>query len=271
MTDVLVDLEGSVLLVTLNRPGQLNALSLSAVDELCEAWYRAREPDVRALVVTGAGQGFCAGADLKTEPRPTGDPIEPTLRDHFHRHVLALAGLRKPVIAAVNGVAAGAGLALACTCDIRLAATTARFAPAFLRIGATPDSGASYFLPRVIGYARALQWLCTARIIDAPTAREWNLVTELCAPGDLIGRAMALANEMAQFPAYSIGATKQLLAGGLARTLAEQLEHEIVAQRSAYADSEATDLRTRFTDELVQRRDAHDSRAGSGSVQQATT
>ena len=122
----------------------------------------ARKPDVRAVVITGAGRGFCVGQDL-TEFREAPGDIGSRLRESYHPNVVAIRGLEKPVIAAVNGAAAGAGLSFACACDVRIAADTASFVPAFINIGLVPDSGATYFVTRLLGPARAFEWLASGR------------------------------------------------------------------------------------------------------------
>jgi 2-(1,2-epoxy-1,2-dihydrophenyl)acetyl-CoA isomerase len=129
---------------------------------LAAALKEAREPEVRAVVITGAGRAFCVGQDL-TEFREAPGDIGVRLRETYHPNVLAIRGLEKPVIAAVNGVAAGAGLSFACVCDIRLASDAASFIPAFINIGLIPDSGGSYFVTRILGPARAFEWLASCR------------------------------------------------------------------------------------------------------------
>lgn len=235
--DVLLTREQSVLIVWLNRPERLNALrDPQTFWSLSRAWMAAAEPDVRAVVVTGMGRGFCAGADLRAEPADAETPVG--LRHSFNSHVLTLAALRKPVIAAVNGVAAGAGLSLACAADIRLCGPAATFVPAFARVGVVPDAGATYFIPRIVGHARAIEWLLTAQTIDAETALAWGLVSDVVAPEDLVAAAIERAQLLAAMPPTALGLTKALLEASAGATLAGQLEAETVAQLQAVAAPE---------------------------------
>src|SRR5918999_5671989 len=145
MTEVETAREGGVLTITLNRPDVLNALTSETHKQLLGALKDARAEDVRAVVLTGAGRGFCVGQDLKEFREGAGD-IADRLRANYHPTVLAVRGLEKPVIAAVNGAAAGAGVSIACACDLRIAADSASFVPAFVNIGLVPDSGGSFFI-----------------------------------------------------------------------------------------------------------------------------
>src|SRR6187551_1876072 len=160
-------------------------------DALGAALKEARDPDVRAVVLTGAGRGFCVGQDLKEFREGAGD-LGGRLRSTYNRNVIALRSLEKPVIAAVNGPAAGAGLALAAACDIRLAADTAVFVPAFVTIGLVPDTGASFFLSRLLGYGRAFEWLASGKQLSAGDAHAWGLVTEVVESGRLAERAASV-------------------------------------------------------------------------------
>src|SRR3982750_3031834 len=141
------------------------------------ALREARGDDVRAVVVTGAGRGFCVGQDL-TEFRDAAGDIGDRLRSTYHPNILAIRGLDKPVIAAVNGATAGAGMSFACACDLRIASDAAVFIPAFVNIGLVPDSGGTYFVTRLLGYARAFEWLCGGRRLSAGEAPRWGVVSE---------------------------------------------------------------------------------------------
>src|SRR6266536_3093169 len=142
--------DGAVLTITLNRPEVLNAFNAAMHEALAAALKEAGDPSVRAVVLTGAGRGFCVGQDL-TEFRESPSDIGSRLRKNYHPNVLAIRRLEKPVIAAVNGTAAGAGLSIACACDIRLAAASASFVPAFINVGLVPDSGGTFFVSRLLG------------------------------------------------------------------------------------------------------------------------
>jgi 2-(1,2-epoxy-1,2-dihydrophenyl)acetyl-CoA isomerase len=196
------------------------------------ALTEARAADVRAVVLTGAGRGFCVGQDLNEFKDDAGDIAE-RLRTTFNPNVLALRSLEKPVIAAVNGAAAGAGLALACACDLRLAASSATFVPAFINVGLVPDTGASYFVGRLLGYARAFEWLCSGRRLSAADAHAWGLVAEVVEDGRLQTRAGEVAGVLAALPTRAIGMTKRLLERAPLSTLEEQLELEAQLQAAA--------------------------------------
>src|SRR6185437_13691015 len=198
----------AVLTITLNRPDVLNAFDEAMHDGLRAALAEAGDDGVRAVVITGAGRGFCVGQDVAALTSP--EAVGALLRDRYHPNILALRALEKPVIAAVNGAAAGAGLALAAACDVRICARSAVFVPAFVSIGLVPDSGATYFLSRILGPARALEWMASGRRRSAEDALSWGLVSEVVEPADLAGRADALAEELAALPTAAIGLHKQL-------------------------------------------------------------
>jgi 2-(1,2-epoxy-1,2-dihydrophenyl)acetyl-CoA isomerase len=228
--------DGGVMTITLNRPDVLNAFDQAMQDGFRAALKEARDPEVRAVVLTGAGRGFCVGQDLKEFREGVGD-ISERLRTTYNRNVLSLRSLEKPVIAAVNGPAAGAGLALAAACDVRVAADSATFVPAFITIGLIPDTGASFFLARLLGYARAFEWLCSGKRLTAADAHAWGFVVEVVEDGKLLERAGAIGAELAALPTRAIGMTKRLLDHAAISTLEEQLELEAQLQAAA-AESE---------------------------------
>jgi 2-(1,2-epoxy-1,2-dihydrophenyl)acetyl-CoA isomerase len=232
MAEVETSRDGGVLTITLNRPDVLNALNAAMHGALHAALKEARDAGVRAVVVTGAGRGFCVGQDL-TEFREAAGDIGERLRSSYHPTILALRGLEKPVIAAVNGAAAGAGVSLALACDLRLASDSATFVPAFINIGLVPDSGGSFFATRLLGYARALEWLATGKRLTAAEAQAWGLVSEVVEGDALAGRAAELAAELAALPTRGIGLTKRLLEHAQTATLEEQLEREAQLQAAA--------------------------------------
>jgi 2-(1,2-epoxy-1,2-dihydrophenyl)acetyl-CoA isomerase len=162
-------LADGVFTITLNRPEVLNALTAATLGAVARALREARAAEVRAVVLTGAGRGFCVGQDLAEADEI--DDLGDHLRRHYHPVLLGLRALEKPVVAAVNGVAAGAGLSLACACDLRVAVPEATFVPAFGAIGLVPDSGLSWTLPRLVGAARAESWLTTGERVDADAPR----------------------------------------------------------------------------------------------------
>jgi 2-(1,2-epoxy-1,2-dihydrophenyl)acetyl-CoA isomerase len=231
MAEVETSRDGAVLTITLNRPDVLNALNGATHRALAGALKEARDGDVRAVVLTGAGRGFCVGQDLQEfDEMPN---IGDGLRERYHPNVLAIRGLEKPVIAAVNGPAAGAGMSLACVCDIRIAAASATFIPAFVNIGLVPDSGGTFFVTRILGYARAFEWLCSGRRLSAAEAQEWGLVSEVVDDDALPARAAEVAGELAALPTRAIGMTKRLLDRAASSGLEEQLEREAQLQAAA--------------------------------------
>jgi 2-(1,2-epoxy-1,2-dihydrophenyl)acetyl-CoA isomerase len=232
MAEVETSRDGAVLTVTLNRPDVLNAFNGAMHRALEAALEQAREPDVRAVVLTGAGRGFCVGQDL-TEFREAPGDIGDRLRGSYHPNVLAIRALRKPVVASVNGAAAGAGLSFACACDVRIAADSASFVPAFINIGLVPDSGGTYFITRLLGPARAFEWLASGRRLSATEAQEWGLVSEVVEDSALPQRAAELAGEWALRPTYGIAMTKELVDRAVTSSLEEQLEREADLQTRA--------------------------------------
>src|SRR3954462_4088416 len=231
MADVEVHRDGAVQTITLNRPEKMNAFTRNLHAELKAALKQARDPGVRAVVVTGAGRAFCAGQDL-TEFAETGD-VGDSLRATYHPNILAIRALEKPVIAAVNGACAGAGLSLACACDIRIAADAAAFVPGFIGIGLIPDAGGSYFIHRLLGASRAFEWMTSNRRLTAAEAHAWGLVSEVVEADALAARAAELAAFYAALPTRAIGMTKQLFDHADHATLEEQLELEAELQEAA--------------------------------------
>jgi 2-(1,2-epoxy-1,2-dihydrophenyl)acetyl-CoA isomerase len=232
---ITVERDGGVATVTLNRPDKLNALTAVMSDELIDAFTRARaDSDIRAVVVTGAGRGFCAGQDLSEFEAAYRSGQRPDIRAHlarsYHRLIPLVVETRKPVIAAVNGVAAGAGVSLAAACDLRIASEDARFTQAFVKIGLVPDSGGTWLLPRVIGHARALELSMTGDVIDAAAALEMGLVNRLIPTAGFDKEVAAYAARLAAMPTAAIGETKELLREALALRLEDALEREAEAQ-----------------------------------------
>ena len=232
MAEVETTRDGGVLTITLNRPDVLNAFNTAMHRGLAAALVDARADDVRAVVLTGAGRGFCVGQDL-TEFRESPGDIGARLRDNYHPNVLAIRALEKPVVAAVNGAAAGAGLSIACACDLRIAAGSASFVPAFIGIGLIPDSGGSYFIRRLIGTARAFEWMTSNRKLSAAEAHAWGLVNEVVDAEQLVSRVAEVAGTYATLPTRGIAMTKRLFDHADDATLEEQLELEAELQTAA--------------------------------------
>ncbi len=233
--EVLTERDGAVLTITLNRPDVLNAFDASMHAALREALHEAEDRELRAVVLTGAGRGFCVGQDL-AEFGGTPD-IGDALRSRYHPNVLAVRALEKPVIAAVNGPAAGAGFSLACACDVRIAADAAVFVPAFINIGLVPDAGGAYFLQRLLGTARAFELMSSGRRLSASEALEWGLVSAVVPAAELAARAAALASTYADLPTRGVALTKQLFdyaeRASLEETLAREAELQTEATQTA--------------------------------------
>jgi 2-(1,2-epoxy-1,2-dihydrophenyl)acetyl-CoA isomerase len=231
------DAEPGVRTLTLDRPDALNALDAALKGALLAAFRSAaRERAVRAVVLTGAGRAFCAGQDLRERGADA-----PSLTDELRRHYIplieAMVALEKPIVAAVNGVAAGAGFSLALACDLRVMADAATFNAAFGRIGLVPDSGLSWFLPRLVGPARAAEIVLTAEPVDAATAARIGLADRVVPAAACLAEAQALAARLAVGAPLALGLTKRSLAyaldHGLSATLAFEAELQGIAGRSA--------------------------------------
>ena len=232
MSEVEVTREGGVLTITLNRPDVLNALNQAVHEGLRDGLKQARADDVRAVVLTGAGRGFCVGQDL-TEFQDASGEITERLRGYYHPNVQAIRALEKPVIAGVNGVVAGAGLSLACVCDLRIASDAASFIPAFIAIGLVPDSGGTLFIQRLLGTPRAFDWMTTNRKLAAAEALEWGLVNEVVEADRHAAHVAEVAATYASLPTRAIGMTKRLFDHAATATLDEQLELEAQLQSAA--------------------------------------
>jgi 2-(1,2-epoxy-1,2-dihydrophenyl)acetyl-CoA isomerase len=232
--NVLYETRGAVALVTLNRPQSLNSFTRAMHQELWAALDRIEaDKSVRALVITGAGRGFCAGADLaEFDFAPGPDLVKradpgPVIEQAFNPTVRRLQALRVPTIAAVNGVAAGAGASLAMTCDLAVAASNAVFVQAFSKIGLVPDAGGSWFLVKRLGLARALGCAMLGDKLSAKDAKEQGMIWDVAAEGeDCIEAAMKLAERLAVLPTKALVATRHLLRGAASRDLDAQLDIE---------------------------------------------
>ena len=235
--EVLTSREGAVLTVTLNRPEVYNAFNRALHDALGEALTEAQDPADRCVVVTGAGKGFCAGQDLK-EFGQVSASIRDALEQTYHPNIRLVRALEKPVIAAVNGPAAGAGLSFACACDIRVASDTATFVPGFVGIGLVPDSGGTWFIHRLLGFARAFEWMCANTRLSATEALDWGLVSEVVPAASFESRVAELAAEWAARPTLAVGRTKQLFEHAFSASLEEQLALEAELQQASVATAD---------------------------------
>jgi 2-(1,2-epoxy-1,2-dihydrophenyl)acetyl-CoA isomerase len=227
------DASSRVATVTLNRPDKLNSFTRAMHRELGAALDEVLAAGARALVLTGAGRGFCAGqdlADLDFTPGAMTD-LGTLIDEHFNPLIRRLQALPLPVIAAVNGTAAGAGANLALACDLVLAARSASFIQAFVRIGLVPDSGGTWFLPQRVGMARALGLALTGDKLGAEKAESWGLVWQVVEDTDLTAAAAKLAAQLAQQPTRAIAAIKQAMRASATQTLDQQLDLERDLQR----------------------------------------
>jgi enoyl-CoA hydratase/carnithine racemase len=246
-----IEIDGEIGSLTLERPEALNAMSPEMIGELvlASAWLADRAP-LRALIVTGAGRGFSAGGDVNWFRGGLDDPeldLPADVRrgaDVLHQAIVDFRRIPYPVIGAINGVAAGAGFSLALMCDLRIASTEAAFVCAYGRIGASPDGGMTYFLPRVVGPAKALELLLEDPLLSADQALELGLVSNVVAAEELIGEARAKAESLAAKAPHYVRMAKRLVGQSLDNPLADHLQLE----RHGIADSMATeDLREGIT------------------------
>jgi 2-(1,2-epoxy-1,2-dihydrophenyl)acetyl-CoA isomerase len=233
--EVLYQSADAVATITLNRPDVLNALNTGLMSGLRTAIDQAgADPAVRAVIITGAGRGFSAGADLSTTA-PQGElrDLGNSLRERYHPVIEGMRNLPKPIITAVNGVAAGAGMSIALAGDIVLAGTSASFLQAFSKIGLVPDAGSTYFLPRYVGEVRARALAILADKISAGEALQYGMVWKVFSDEELMMQAQSMAAHLAKMPTRAYALIKQALNASLDHSLAEQLEIEADLQRQA--------------------------------------
>jgi 2-(1,2-epoxy-1,2-dihydrophenyl)acetyl-CoA isomerase len=237
MSSILVSLDAGVLSITLNRPDKLNAFNPDMHQLLRKAFERAAEtPEVRAVLLTGAGRGFCAGQDLsERNVSPGAAPIDlsVSLGSNYNPLVRRMRALPKPIVCAVNGVAAGAGANIALACDIVLAARSASFIQSFSKIGLVPDSGGTYFLPRLVGSARAMGLALLAEKLSAEDAERWGLIWKVLDDSDLQKETRGVAARLAAGPTKGYGLVKKALYASAGNSLDAQLDLERDLQREA--------------------------------------
>ena len=239
--ELIFEVKDRVATITINRPDRYNALTLRMVEELQELVQACDEDrGIRAVVLTGAGQAFCAGGDVRefVERAETLSLHLKRLLTFFHGAVSGMSRMAKPVIAGVNGVAAGAGMSLAMACDLAVAAESARFTMAYSKIGATPDGSSTYFLPRLVGLRRALELTYTNRVLTAREAEAWGLVNRVVPDAEFPAALTALAVEVAAGPTLALGRAKRLFLMSAHESLETQMENEtqLIALSSKTAD-----------------------------------
>ncbi|MGI9420351.1 MAG: 2-(1,2-epoxy-1,2-dihydrophenyl)acetyl-CoA isomerase PaaG [Geminicoccaceae bacterium] len=231
---ILLTLDDGVATITLNRPDRLNAFTEAMHAELSQALGRIElDKAIRTVLLTGAGRGFCSGQDLNDRATVERPDLGDTLDRLYNPLVRRLKALERPVIAAVNGVAAGAGANLALACDIVIAAKSALFVQAFVKIGLIPDVGGSYALPRLVGQARAMGLAMLGEPIDAEKAAEWGLIWRAVDDEQLMDEATAMARQLSTQPTVALGLIKQAIHASATNDLDQQLELERDLQRKA--------------------------------------
>lgn len=235
---VLLQKEEAVGIICLNRPHVYNAIDGRLTSELIEALHIAnKDSEIRAIVFTGEGKSFCSGQDLHDESalQKQGEQfaLGKSVRERYNPLLRAFAQIEKPIIAAVNGVAAGAGCSLALACDLRFISPETRFVEAFVRIGLAPDSGSSYFLPRLVGLGRAMEIAMTGRDVKADEAIAIGLANRVVEQENLLSETIAFAKELGQGPTRAIALTKQAIYKGMEGSLEQALEFEACIQEEA--------------------------------------
>jgi 2-(1,2-epoxy-1,2-dihydrophenyl)acetyl-CoA isomerase len=241
LSTLLFERAGAVAVITLNRPDVMNAFNAAMRQEL-RGLFAAIEADpaVRAVILTASGRGFCAGQDLKERLGAYEGGQAPvlgeTLRQEYNPLILAMRRLPKPIVGAINGVAAGAGCSLALACDLRVASDQASFLQAFVRIGLVPDSGSSFFLPQLVGMARAAEMMFLAEPVPAARALEMGLVNRVVPHDQLMASAREMAGRLAELPTKAIGQAKRqlqlALSGGLEAVLEEEASGQAMASQT---------------------------------------
>ncbi|MFE3059923.1 enoyl-CoA hydratase/isomerase family protein [Nocardia sp. NPDC059239] len=227
MSDLEYSVDGSVATIRLNRPGRKNAFTLSMVDDWAAALGEAGDDDsVRVVVLTGAGDAFCSGVDLDDFKGEKRGPLQEKelLTGRVHRVARAMAGLSKPVIAAVNGVAVGAGMDMSLMCDIRIASRSARFSEGYIRVGLVPGDGGCYYLPRIVGASTALRLLWTGEFVDAESALSMGLVSEVVDDDALMSVVYGLARTIADRAPFAVETIKRAVYQGFDQTLDAALD-----------------------------------------------
>ena len=266
---ILLDRRDGIGTLTLNRPDRLNAVAVTMRQELAEALAELdHDASVRVIVITGAGRGFCAGADVRYMAELIGrrdvDALA-ALVEAGRRVVTTIRASSKPVIGSINGVAAGGGANLALACDVRVASDRARLAQSFNRIGLHPDWGGTYFLPRLVGPAKALELFWMADVIDAAECLRLGLFNRVVPHDDLAGATASLARTLAGKPALSIALTKRAVYASLDRSLSEMLDYELEAQLRCFESGDGAEGIKAFVEKRTPSFGARQSAGASAS------
>ena len=227
LMNILVQQTGGVLYLRLNRPDKFNSFNRAMALELQEQLEKAAQDEtIRCLLLSGEGKAFCAGQDLSEAINPQGPGIKNIVEEHYNPIILKIRNLEKPVICAVNGVAAGAGANIALACDVIVAAESASFIQAFSKIGLIPDSGGTYFFPRIVGFQKALALALLGDKVTAADALQMGMLYKVFADDILASESMKIAETLAQMPTKALGLTKKLFNQGTVHTLEQQLQAE---------------------------------------------
>ncbi len=235
MSTLVKEIIGSLAILTLNRPDKYNAFNRDMALSLQAALDECADPSIRAVLITGAGKAFCSGQDLAEAIDPNGPGMKKILAEHYNPIVRRIVALEKPVVAAVNGVAAGAGANLALCCDITVAAESASFIQAFSKIGLVPDTGGSYFLPRLVGRQKAAAWMMLGDKIGAREAEQQGMIYAVYPDADFTKASTSLAEQLANMPTQALARIKKQLQLSTIQTLEQQLQTEDDLQQEAAA------------------------------------
>jgi len=239
VAELRLEVADRVATITLDRAEALNALTVPLKEELLEALVRVgADPAVGAVVLTGAGRAFCAGQDLRERLEPGAAPLEVEIRERYNPVILAMRRLEKPIVGAINGIAAGAGASLAFACDLRIAAEGASFLLAFGRVGLIPDSGATWLLPRLVGAAKAAELALTGEALSAADAERLGLVVRVVPAESVVAEAQAVAARLGAMAPRAVALTKRALEASWTASLEEQLELEAELQGIAGATAD---------------------------------
>lgn len=242
MTFIKTEIDGTVLKITLNRTDKFNSFNREMALQMQEALDKAEnDKNIRAVYITAEGKAFCAGQDLSEAMDKNGPGIERIVREHYNPIILKIRALEKPVVCAVNGVAAGAGANIALACDVVVAATSVAFIQAFSKIGLIPDSGGTFFLPRLVGLGKASALMMLGDKISATDAEKMGMIYKVIDDNNLQTEALAIAKTLADLPTKGIGLTKRLLNRSMFNTLDKQLEYERDMQIVAAATDDYTE------------------------------
>lgn len=226
MSTLLKEINSSLAILTLHRPDKYNAFNRDMALALQTALDECTDPSIRAVLITGSGKAFCSGQDLAEAIDPNGPGMKKILAEHYNPIVRKIVALEKPVVAAVNGVAAGAGANLALCCDITIAAESASFIQAFSKIGLVPDTGGSYFLPRLVGKQKATAWMMLGDKIGAREAEHQGMIYAVYPDADFAKAAITLAQQLSQMPTQAMARIKKLLQLSDTQMLEQQLQTE---------------------------------------------